>query len=108
MKTLVIETPYGRTYRVNAQGQLIRTDMEFTPSDSWRFLGIKHVKRNEYHVFAELTQSKIDSLDMTYKNGNPQYTVCDMDHGTKREWGNAQYHGIKRMYWQENCKEGGK
>jgi hypothetical protein len=94
-----IETPYGNRYRIHTGGMIERTDMPFTPSDSWRLLGIRHVTRRESYSLNEITPELVGSLPWTYKNGNPQYTVVDLDHGTRRVWGNTKHHGIRRIYF---------
>jgi len=96
---LKIITPNGEKFNINPKGQIIRLDMKFDPSDSWKFLGIEHVKRNQFIPFDKLTPENIETFK-TWKNGNPQWTVRDLDHGTTRVWWNTKYHGIKRMYFE--------
>jgi hypothetical protein len=96
---LHIRTPYGKEFEINKAGQIIRMDMEFTPSDDWKFLGISHVKRREFIAFTQLTPDVIKTLKLRYKNGKPQYTVIDLDHGTRREWGNTTAHGIQSLWF---------
>jgi hypothetical protein len=68
----------------------------------WIFRGLQHTKRSEFIPFNELTQDKIDKLNLRYKtSGNPTYTVKDIDHGTKGVWGNTKYHGVRRIYWSK-------
>lgn len=57
-------------------------------------LGIDHVKRRSFVPLAQLMEHGAEGLTMRYKNGNPQWTVRDRDHGTTRVWGNTVYHGI--------------
>lgn len=100
METKIKFTIYkknGESYGVTETGQIKRNDMDFTPSDSWKVFGITHVQRNEFHSFERLTPELIAGLTLLYKNGNPQYTVRDIDHGTHRTWGNTKYHGIKSI-----------
>lgn len=98
---LVITTPFRDTYKVNDKGQIIRTDMAFIPSDGWKFTGIRHVKKRLFIPFSELNNDLISTLDILYKNGNPQFTICDIDHGTERVWGNPKWHGIKSIHFEE-------
>ncbi len=98
IKTLFkIYTPYGNCYTVNELGQIGRTDMPFTPSDSWKIQGIASVKSNAFMPFNKITKENIATLQLLYKNGNPRFTVRDLDHGTTREWGNTKAHGIKSI-----------
>lgn len=98
MKLLIIYTPYGDRFKVNKKGELTQKDSSFY-GDRWLFLGLSHVKRNEFIPFRDLTTDRIKSLSLLYKNGKPQYTVRDKDHGTVREWGNTRYHGVQGLYW---------
>ena len=100
---LVITTPRYDTYYVDENGCITR-DIQYTnqsplvrtkPSGEWKLVGVRHVRKNIFIPLSKLTQEKIDSIQWLYKNGNPQYTVVDLDHGTHREWGNTKYHGIK-------------
>ena len=96
---LAIYTPYGKKYLINMKQEIIRTDMESKPSGQWKFLGFSHVKRNQFVPYDRIIERlKIDpEAFKTYKNGNPQWTVRDLDHGTTREWGNTKIHGVKRV-----------
>ena len=91
---LEIITPYGARYLIHEGGRIQRTDMEFAPSDTWRMLGLQHVQRREFIPFADIP-ARLPALQLTYKNGNPCYTVRDLDHGTTRPWGNTKYHGVR-------------
>lgn len=91
---LKFTTRYGNRYGVRADGAIIRADRACNPSGQWLFLGIKHVKRNEFIPFAQLTPERIRGLEMRDKKRDPQWTVRDLDHGTMRTWGNTQVHGI--------------
>jgi hypothetical protein len=103
-----IITPYGQhltseTYLVNFKGQLCRranTKTAYGFDNGWKFLGIEHVKRNEFIPFERIknwTTEQFKSFEWCYKNGNPQWTVRDLDHGSTRTWGNTKHHGIKYM-----------
>lgn len=74
--------------------------MDHKPSGQWKLLGLEHVKRNEFIPFDALTPSLVESLELAYKNGNPQYTVRDLDHGTRRTWGNTKYHGVRNIRFE--------
>lgn len=67
----------------------------------WKFLGLMHVKRTTWSIKAEevvkLILEKGREAFPPYKNGNPQWTVLDLDHGTRRCWGNRS----KRLWLSE-------
>jgi len=91
-------------YVVDDNGNIGRERFDNKPilfSGQWKFMGIKHVKRNEFIPFSALKDALLD-LELLYKNGNPQYTVVDNDHGTLRTWGNTRYHGIGYMYFKDS------
>lgn len=95
-----IYTPYGDKYLVNELGQICKPENVGTYygfSDTWKIQGIEHVKMSWFIPFKELTKEKIEKLPIKYKNGNPQFTVRDLDHGTTRTWGNTKYHGISSI-----------
>lgn len=96
---LMIVTPNNDRYTVTLKGEIIRMDQpDFKPSGQWLFLGLEHVKRREFIPASAITPELLRELDLAYKNGNPQYTVRDFDHGSVRVWGNTQYHGVKSLY----------
>ena len=104
IKELVIVTPYGNRYRVDTRGRIASS--QWGHSDDWIMVGIYPTHpfvRNWKHLirFEDLTEERIKQLDLRYKNGHPRYTVVDLDHGTRRVWGNTAHHGIKYMYWDE-------
>lgn len=84
---LNIKTPRFDYYQVNEEGYLYKDGTE--PSGGWKFLGISHVKRNWFIPFSELFDFLDSKPDILYKNGNPQWTVRDLDHGSTREWGSG-------------------
>ena len=96
---LIIYTPYGDVYKVNDKDEIAKRDSDF--SGKWLFLGLSHVKRNEFIPTGRITRELLKSLELTYKNGNPQWTVRDLDHGTTGEWGNTRVHGVKGMYFAD-------
>jgi hypothetical protein len=99
MKTLlIIYTPYGDRYEVNELGEIKSKNLSDF-SKSWKLQGIENVKSNEYIPFKELTKERVKELQLFYKNGNPRYTVRDLDHGTTRTWGNTKVHGISGIHF---------
>lgn len=90
----------GKEYHVSKEGYISYDGL--TPSAGWIFLGVRHVKRNEFVALEDLTPEKMESMTWRYKNGNPQYTVIDWDHGTMRMWGNTRYHGIRYIGFEKD------
>jgi hypothetical protein len=39
---------------------------------------------------------RLPNLTLLYKNGSPQYTIVDLDHGTRRYWGD----GVISLYFE--------
>jgi len=97
---LNILTPYGDHYKIDENANIIRTDIEgFKPSERWKFLGLTHVKRNDFIPFNVITPKFLETFNPCWKNGNPQWTVVDLDCGTTRSWGNTKVHGIKKLWF---------
>jgi hypothetical protein len=92
---LTITTPYGKTYTITDNGDISYTGLE--PSGQWKLLGIKPCYGGGFIPLANITQAWLDAHPLLYKNGNPRYTGVDLDHGTRREWGNTKHHGIKTI-----------
>lgn len=99
---LYLRTPYGAQYHIHENGDIQRLDLypsdkPFVASGQWKCIGIQHVKKNDFIPLASLLASLPDELNgssLRYKNGKPQWTIRDLDHGTVRVWGNTAYHGI--------------
>ena len=97
---LHLTTPYGKQYRIHEEGKIERLDMPFTPTMNWRLLGIVLVTQAwpGYMIpLADITPDWLKATELLYRNGNPRYTVVDLDHGTTRIWGNTKVHGIKTL-----------
>ena len=101
MSTLILYTPYGNSYKINAENGFMTQSGNDSFSGQWIFMGLRHVKRNEFIPLKALTPEKLASLNLRYKNGNPQYTVQDLDYGTQRIWGNTSVHGVGRLYYTD-------
>lgn len=86
MKELKIITMSGKVFTINNTGQ-IKVDSAF--SKAWTIKGITHVKKNWFIPFNELTSKTIGNIPLLYKNGRPQFTIVDIDHGTTRVHGNG-------------------
>lgn len=105
MKYMYIYTPYGNKYVVDLEtGNITHFRWSESPvfSGGWKFKGIQHVKKSEFISLETIKNNPkiLDEINLTYKNGNPQYTVRDVDHGTVREWGNTKHHGISSISLQ--------
>ena len=96
MNILNIRTPSGRLYHVLENGDI--TVAGVPVSGQWEFIGLQHVCRNEAIFFKELTKEFLENFESCWKNGRPQWTVKDKDHGTIRIWGNAKYHGVVAIW----------
>jgi hypothetical protein len=83
---------------VNERGQIYNENIP--PDDNWKMIGISHVKRSWFIPFSELFEFLDAKPDILWKNGNPQWTVRDLDHGSVREWGNTRWHGIKSIWFE--------
>jgi len=102
MKKLYICTNYGNAYHILENGNIIRLDQkDFKPSGQWQLRGICHIKKNWFISLADLFNGAFTGLELLYKNGKPQFTVADYDHGSNRIWGNSGVHGIKTIYLTE-------
>jgi hypothetical protein len=94
---LEITTPHGDRYIIHADGNIERTDLPgFKCSGQWKLIALKHVARREIIPLDMLLAGKLPA-PLLYKNGSPQWTVRDLDHGSTREWGNTKHHGVKSI-----------
>jgi hypothetical protein len=98
--TMYIKTPYGDSYRIHENGDIQRLDQRpvnkpFHASGQWKMLGIQHVKKSLFIPLESVFTTP--PKELRYKNGNPQWTVRDLDHGTERVWGNTKHHGIAEI-----------
>jgi hypothetical protein len=91
---LNIQTPYGKSYKVSEDGRI-------NGSNTWRLLGIRHTRKTSTFIplAALFEPGVIEATQWRFKtSGNPTWTGEDLDHGTRRTWGNTRYHGI-RFCW---------
>lgn len=97
-KMLHIQTPYGDEYTIDDQFNISRYNQQ--KSRQWKIQGILNVRRNLWAMILikSITKEWLESHPLTYKNGNPMYTIADLDYGTTRTWGNTKVHGIKYMW----------
>ena len=97
---LNIQTPSGKRYHVNYKREIYKVGD--TPSGGWLLLGFSHVKRSDVIPFKFITPELLKGFIFCWKNGNPQWTVQDLDHGTVRQWGNTKYHGIAKAWFTKD------
>lgn len=95
--TLIITTKSGKTYKVNSDQQIIRTDINHRPSGQWFFVGI--LPQRAWTLSKTITYHALKSSvpPLLYKNGRPRYSIVDIDHGTTRMWSE----GITNLQWSE-------
>jgi hypothetical protein len=76
----------GERYIVHANGNIQRTDMEFTPSGKWKLQGLRPKwNANRTSSFSELKKRM-------NKGETVEGYVIDLDHGTTRMWA-GRYNG---------------
>ena len=96
---LNITTHQYNRFIVNDKGEITQFPGVFKQpefSGEWRMMGLQHVKRSEYIPLTKLAE-RLPTLTLLYKNGKPQYTVVDLDHGTRRSWGD----GVSSLYFTD-------
>ena len=95
----MLYTPHGANYIIHENGDIQRTDIQgFKPSGNWKLRGLTHVKRACFVPFPQCFDNRALPFPLKWKNGNPAWTVVDMDHGTRRVLGNTRYHGVSGFY----------
>lgn len=96
-----LTTKYGTCYETDNRGYVIKCDNVLNKENanmddlmSWQITGIRKLKAfNNLGFLIRLDEaSKLQKF--TFKNGNPKYTIEDIDNGTRRIHGNTKYHGI--------------
>ncbi len=103
MKHLILYSPRGTSHIVDVEtGYITQYDYSGKApqfSAGWKFLGLEHVKRNEFIPLREIVAHPeiLSEISLTYKNGHPQYTVRVNDHGTTRVWGNTHLYGVSSI-----------
>jgi hypothetical protein len=103
MKTLEVITKYGTRYTIDEDGCFLKYNENKWehPHDSWKCTGIAKLR-----PFGNMTQLSLKTFfemaankqTFTFKNGNPRYTLTDLDHGTHRIHGNTKCHGISSAW----------
>jgi hypothetical protein len=108
MELLIITIKTGEQYAVNSKGQITQFDgannkLKHPFSGQWLFTGItegnKPFNSFQFHSMTKEVIENISNQGLTYKNGNPKFVVRDIDHGTRRIWGNRIHRGIFTMHF---------
>jgi hypothetical protein len=100
MLTYNILTPYGNRYETDESGRVLAHSNGYrsSGSDSWMILGVRRIGPfNHLGPLIPLSQA-VNLKDLHFKNGNPRYTIQDLDHGAVRVVGNWNYHGVRAIY----------
>lgn len=106
---LHITTPYGDHFAIDEQGNFIQYNQhKFTDmfTHEWKFIGLMPTNCSSFFrmiPFNQITREwiKLNTPWLSWKNGNPRYTVVDRDHGTLRIVGNTKVHGVRCIYFDE-------
>lgn len=100
-----ISTPYGNYYELSKEGYVVKysngLNKENAPIQdlkTWQVLGIVELLPfgNVGNIIPLSEAIKIK--DFRFKNGNPRYTIVDLDHNTRRLVCNTKYHGVRNLY----------
>jgi hypothetical protein len=83
----------GAVIKYNGNG-LDKSNASETDLNSWIITGLRELKPfgNLGNLISLQDASKLDTF--RFKNGNPKYTMQDLDHGTVRIHGNCRVHGV--------------
>jgi hypothetical protein len=90
----------GSPYFITGDGQIIRTDMPFDPSDSWVAIGIYSSRLSYIGQWVDFAPRASDlksfnragtdfPFTFTFKNGKSLYFIGDIYHGTMRIQGDG-------------------
>jgi len=96
---LEVTTAYGTHYEIDEHGCFLKYDEHKwnCPHDSWKCVGVAELLpfgNFRFHNLSSFIGMIKSGQSFRFKNGNPKYTIVDLDHGTKRIHGNTKYHGI--------------
>lgn len=97
-----IKTPSGNCYELSKDGYVLKysngldkTNSPIAEAKTWQVLGIVELKAfGNIGPIIPLEQAS-QLKYFLFKNGNPKYTLVDVDHGTERIVGNTKYHGVR-------------
>lgn len=86
----------GRFFITHIHEQIIRLDMPFSPTDDWTAFAV-YTARGRYvwswaGFVARLNKILFRGsapIVFCFKNGKPRYRLGDIDHGTRRIWGDG-------------------
>ena len=96
-----IRTKYGNKYELTNKGQVVKysngldkTNASEQELNTWIIMGIRELKPfGNLGSLIPLCEA-INIKEFCFKNGNPKYTIQDLDHNTVRIVGNTKVHGI--------------
>lgn len=97
-----IGTPYGHLYETDKNGYVIKysnglnkINGSMNEIKTWQITGLREVL--PFNNLGRLIPLKeaAELTDIKRKNGNPRYTLEDIDHGTTRIHGNYTIHGVR-------------
>jgi hypothetical protein len=100
-----ISTPYGDYYELSREGYVIKysnglnkENAKIEELKTWQVVGIVELLPfgNLGNIIPLSEAVKIENF--SFKNGNPKYTIIDLDHNTRRIVGNTKYHGVRKVY----------
>lgn len=82
-----IWTDRRERYLVTEEDNIIRTDIDHSPSGKWKAVGVVEVL-----PFGRLgdmqSLESVAETNMRFKNGKGRFMLVDFDHGSQRIWGN--------------------
>lgn len=95
-----IITMLGTVYEIDEDGCFLRynNSMWKHPHEDWKCTGIAEVRpfgRLFFINLADFIKLIENDTKFTFKNGNPKYTLTDIDYGSERTHGNIKCHGIR-------------
>ena len=105
----------GIEYAVDSKANIVRVTprhignwkMFDSPSNQWKFVGLVYTgpgwKYGQQAIrFENMDKETVEELKpILYRTSrNPRYTVMDLDHGTRRIWGNGN--GVTSIWYEED------
>ena len=95
-KFIILYTESSKSYLVNEKMEITQYNSncaldQHKFSGQWIFKGLVTRLHGNNLINAKQLFEKtvIDDINFTFKNGNPRFTVLDIDHGTTRSWGDG-------------------
>lgn len=100
----IINTPYGDCYETDVNGYVLRCNNGLNKLNAlkrdlktWQINGIREIL--PFGILGRLIplSEAVLLTNFSFKNRNPKYVICDIDHGTFRIHGNSKYHGVRNI-----------